>query len=396
MKKDREIEDPYLYRKIKITRNIYISSDKFILYLSILFGTIIFLSGIILKLYLNYIALSALIVATYLVGALPYIFYKALVDSERRKVIDAYPTFLNDLSEALSAGMNMLQAVKHVSSMDYGPLSKFIRKLYIWLSWNVDFKKAFEMFNEYFSDLPEIKAINKVILHSYLSGGDIAKTLKTVASDLINLKELDKLKQSYVSQQKMVMFIIFFIFIGLLISILYVLQPIVSSLSAAQASNFKIGFGNINIRWLKDIAAISIIVEAISVSIISGIAESNRLSASFRYLAFTMFVAVMSIVLFLLPPSVYLELNVYPQSAYVSQQVTISISGSIDGNPINNQAVNINILLPNGNTETFTSIFMNGQATITYTPQISGNYKVTSIYVFQGQRYTQSTTFSVT
>ena len=391
----RDIQDPIYYGKVRLSKNFYLPTDRFILLISAIIAIIIFFIGISLKLYESYINLAILILATYLLGVLPYIIYKSRRDIEIRRIIDAYPSFLNDLGEAISSGMTLLQAMKHVSNLNYGPLSKYIKKLYVWLSWNIEFEKAFEMFNQYFLDIPTIQIVNKMILQSYISGGDFSKTLKTVAIDLLNIRDLEKLRDAYISQQKMVMYVVFFIFLGLIVAILIVIQPIVSSFSTIQASSqLGITFGSTDLRWLKIISSIAIIMQAISIAIIIGITESGRIISSFKHLGITSLVSIIIILIFLLPPSIQINLSIYPTSAYIGQSVTINVEGSIDAKPINNELVTIKILGPT--TQTFTAMFINGKATVTYTPQIVGNYTVEAVYIYSNREYKATSLFRVT
>ena len=391
----RDIQDPIYYGKVRLSKNFYLPTDRFILLISAITAIIIFFIGISLKLYESYINLAILILATYLLGVLPYIIYKSRRDIEIRRIIDAYPSFLNDLGEAISSGMTLLQAMKHVSNLNYGPLSKYIKKLYVWLSWNIEFEKAFEMFNRYFLDIPTIQIVNKMILQSYISGGDFSKTLKTVAIDLLNIRDLEKLRDAYISQQKMVMYVVFFIFLGLIVAILMVIQPIVSSFSTIQASSqLGITFGSIDLRWLKIISSIAIIMQAISIAIIIGITESGKIISSFKHLGITSLVSIIIILIFLLPPSIQINLSIYPTSAYIGQSVTINVEGSIDAKAINNELVTIKILGPT--TQTFTAMFINGKATVTYTPQIVGNYTVEAVYIYSNREYKATSSFRVT
>jgi len=389
-KRDREvIEDPETYKKIRILDQ-YIRYDKFILIVSISSSLVILVLGIAFQLYLNYLTLSALIISVYSIAVLPYIFYKALDSSEKRKIEDEYISFLRDFSEALSSGMILHQALKHVSEVGYPTLGKFIRKLYYWISWGIDFRKAFEMFNKYFEDFKNIKRANYVILETYISGGDLARILRSLADDLESIRDLEKLRVSYMRQQTLVMYVVFFVFVGMLIGILYMLKPMI--LQFSQTEGFGIGFGKIDFGMLKSILGISIIMVSISIAIINGYIESNKISGSFRHLAITSFVAVLVYVIFILPPSVMIDLRL-PIVNYAGNEMDIGIKVSVDMRPINATA-KLEVIGPSTYISTYLNI-TDGTASFRFVPQTSGDYNIRITVEYGGRKYTESRKITV-
>jgi len=390
LKKDKEvIEDPETYKKIRIFGR-YVKYDKFVLIISLPLSLIILVLGIMLQLYLSYVTLSALIISVYSIAVLPYIFYKALESNEKRKIEDEYISFLRDFAEALSSGMILHQALKHVSEIEYPTLGKFIKKLYYWISWGIDFRRAFEMFNGYFEDLKNIKRANYVILETYISGGDLAKTLRSIAEDLESIRDLEKLKVSYLRQQTLVMYVVFFIFVGMLIGIIYMLKPMLSQFYAL--GGFGFGFGGIDFGMLKNILAISIIMEAISIAIINGYIELNKISGSFKHLAITSFVAVLVYVIFILPPSVTIEITL-PIISYVDNEMYIGIRVLVDAKPINTVA-KLEIIGPSIYVWDYVNI-INGRGSFTFIPRSSGDYIIKVTVDYKGKKYTESKKISV-
>jgi len=382
-------EDPETYGKIRIF-NKYIRYDRFILIISIIFSLIILVFGIIFKLYLDYTTLSALIVAVYSILAFPYMFYKAMEGNMKKRIEDEYISFLRDFAEALSSGMVLQQALKHVSEMGYPTLGKFIRKLYYWISWGVDFRKAFDMFNKYFEEFRNIKRANNVILETYISGGDLAKILKTLADDLESIKDLEKLRISYMSQQTLVMYVVYFVFIGMLIGVLYILRPMLVQFS--QSGGFGISFGSINFGMLKNILGVSIFMESLSIAIINGYIESNKISGSFKHLAITTFIALLVYVIFILPPSVTINLNL-PVLIYSGSEVNIGISAAVDMNPITTIA-KIEIMGPSTYIQNYVSI-VDGKGSFKFVPQNSGEYTIRVSIEYGGRMYSETEKISV-
>jgi len=168
------VKDPLHYKEINIFGS-YVKEDRFILYISILFASIIGIFGIIFKLYENYVTLSILIIVIYIIGGVPYLFYKYIESKIYENISNNYTYFLSYLSESLASGMTLLDALAYLSSVDLGYLSFLVKKLYNWIAWGMPFEKAFTLFNMYFDELPNIKMINYVILETYKGGGDISR-----------------------------------------------------------------------------------------------------------------------------------------------------------------------------------------------------------------------------
>jgi archaellum biogenesis protein FlaJ (TadC family) len=383
------VSDPLHYKQVYIFGR-YIKEEKLVLILSIIFSSIIGIFGIIFELYSNYISLSILILVIYMIGGLPYLFYKYIEDKINENILDNYPYFLSYLSESLASGMTLLDALNYVASIDLGYLNIFIRKLHSWIKWGMPFEKAFSLFNKYFEDLPSIKMINYVILETYIGGGDISKSLKRLYEDLESIRELEKLKRSYVSQQIIVLYAIYIIFIGLSIAILSTLQPLINSqlIAASLNSSFNFFSYSINYGWLKFITAISILLVGVSSAIVMGIAESSKIRSSVKHLAINSFIGLLSIIIFILPVSVNLTLNIYPQTAYVYSPVNIQIYASADAQPLSNIPITITIVGNNFSRQFYENL-QNGYYSMSITFNNTGEYTIIAVMNYEGKVYTQ-------
>jgi archaellum biogenesis protein FlaJ (TadC family) len=392
------VKDPLHYKEINVFGS-YIKEDRFILYISILFAAIIGIFGIIFKLYENYITFSILIIVIYLVGGVPYLFYKYIESKIYENISNNYTYFLSYLSESLSSGMTLLDALAYLSSVDLGYLSFLVKKLYNWIAWGMPFEKAFTLFNMYFEELSNIKMINYVILETYKGGGDISKVLKRLYNDLESIKELDGLKRAYISQQILVLYAIFIIFIGLSISILNTIKPlIISQISVSTIhTTFNFFSSQINYSWLKFITSLSIIMVGISASIIMGIAESGKMRSSVKHLAINNLIGLLSIVIFVLPSFVSFNLQVFPTTAYVYTPINIQVYGYIDAQPITNAPLTIYVINSAGNYvyQNF-QILQNGYYSQSIELNSTGTYIIEAILNYNGKKYIQKQNINVT
>lgn len=135
---------------------------------------------------------------------------------------------------------------------------------------------------------------------------------------------------------------------------------------------------------------LAIVIEAISISLISGVVETGYLRSSFKHLGITMLIGVISIVIFFLPSSILVDMYVYPSIAYPGQTVKIKIFGSIDSIPLNNKngILTITGVDENGNSFLFlneTQTFYNGLIEREVTFSYPGNYTIVFMFSDQGR-----------
>ena len=385
---------PEEYRKVRFGK-LMVSHGLLIALLSIISALLILFIGIVWNLHKTYETLALLIIITFSIAFLPILFYKVYTQNLDKNIEERYPSFLRDLAEALASGMTLVQALKHVSQVDYGPLSPFIKKLYTWLSWGVDFSKAFEKYNKFFKNNPTIVRVNYIILEAYKEGGNMEKVLETVANDLESIKELDKLKKSYISQQVMVLYVIFFIFVGLIVMLKYVLQPMITQQVMLKGTQGVFGMASqtLDLKSFKIISALAIIIEGVIIAFVIGVVETGKISSGLKHLAITLTSALVIALLFILPEQVSLSLFVYPKQAYLSQEIQVEGMVAVDAVPINNENIHINIIGPASITESIP--IKNGKFVYKYTPTARGEYRVQAVYTRNGKRYAKEDRFVV-
>lgn len=382
------IDDPENFKKIDFG-GYKVRYGTLILIFSVLVGAIIILISVFIGLYKYVDIFPIIVLGAYLVSTVPYIVYKNMELSESKEIEKYYPIFLRELSESISAGLNLVQALKSSTEKDYGALTKYIRKLYIWISWGVNFEKAFEMFNKYFEDNRNIRRINYVILEAYKSGGDLVKTLRSLSDAMESIRELDSLKRSYISQQSMVMYVIYVIFIGLLVMIFNVIQPLVfqQAMISSQQSTFGFSFSPVSIDWLKIISTLSIIIEAISISLIMGYAESNTIRGSLKHIGITTFIGILAILIFVYPPNISIDLSIFPSQTYVYNPVSITLTAAVDGKPVDNGTVSFLIKCVNQTIGPTDVPFENGKAELKFLPINSGQCEINVRTVIRERKY---------
>ncbi|WEL19837.1 type II secretion system F family protein [Candidatus Nanohalococcus occultus] len=166
---------------------------------------------------------GSVIILGLLIGVLPYGLLSFLKNRALKEMEDQFPSFLKDLAESKKGGMTIIQAFDSAKETDYGRLNGEVEKIHNQLSWGVPFPKVMERFSKRMSDSSVIQELVSILLQSFKSGGNITKTIESIADDATKLKETIQKKNSMVKQQIAIMYIIYLLFIGITIGLYFMM-----------------------------------------------------------------------------------------------------------------------------------------------------------------------------
>lgn len=175
-----------------------------------------------------------LILFAVLVGTLPYVLLSYLEYQQLKAVEEQFPVFLSDLAEMMKSGMTLPPALKQIGRTDYGKLSPQIERINNQMSWGIPAQEALQNFSERMKKSGIIRRVVGIIIESYNSGGDIARTMESTAEDMIVLRELERERQSLFSQHVVVMYAVYIIFIAIIIGLSKTLIPIIETNAGVQ------------------------------------------------------------------------------------------------------------------------------------------------------------------
>lgn len=154
-----------------------------------------------------------------MVGVLPYGVISFLRNRAVREMEDQFPSFLKDLAESKRGGMTIMRAFESAKETDYGRLNSEVEKIHYELTWGIPFPEVMERFSGRMKDSAVIQESISIIIQSFESGGGITKTIESVADDASKLKEVIQSKDAKLRQQLVIMYVIYFLFIGITIGI---------------------------------------------------------------------------------------------------------------------------------------------------------------------------------
>jgi len=164
-----------------------------------------------------------------IINIIPLFFHKYSRFIWVKAIESQFPNFLRDVADLLRSGMSFQEAVKSVSKSNYGKLTNEVRAMANRLSWGTPFIRTLEIFGEKVKDSKIITEVLHIIRESYYSGGNVADTLDSVASNIIMLKEAEAEKSSITRQQITTIYGIYFLFIAITLIITSILVPMVTN-----------------------------------------------------------------------------------------------------------------------------------------------------------------------
>lgn len=161
-----------------------------------------------------------------LIGVLPYVLLSYFEYQRIKSIEEQLPIFLRDLAESQKAGTNLPQALKNSVKIDYGKLSPEIKKISDQISWGISLQEVLTRFSNRMKASPLIRRSIRIIIEAYSSGGNIADTMESTAVDVSIIREAEKERTSSMMQHVTMMYIIYFIFLGIVLALSKTLLPI--------------------------------------------------------------------------------------------------------------------------------------------------------------------------
>lgn len=160
------------------------------------------------------------------IGIIPYGLINFIKNRQVRDMERQFPSFLNDLAESKRGGMTILDAFESATDTDYGRLNNEIDKVYEQLTWGIPFPSVMNRFSKRMDASPVIQESLSIIIQGFQSGGNITETIDSVADNASNLREVIKDKRANIKQQLVIMYVIYFLFIGITIGIYVMLSQL--------------------------------------------------------------------------------------------------------------------------------------------------------------------------
>ncbi len=145
----------------------------------------------------------------------------------KREMEQRFTGFVLDLADSINSGMTLPLALEHCSGKDYASLTPLVNNLNSQVNWGIPFQKALQNFSKSTRSKPIVRSITTII-ETYKIGGEISDTLEAVSKSMLTIEKLNKERKSSTYSQAVMLYLIFFVFIGILIIMQVSLIPVLS------------------------------------------------------------------------------------------------------------------------------------------------------------------------
>ena len=172
---------------------------------------------------------SPILVIAILVGGINF-FLDVLDENKRQKELELkYLEFVRSLVETVRSGVNIPQAIMHVSNTNLGALTPYVKKLASQLEWGYPLHDALTIFaNDTRNEV--IKRSVAIVVQAEKSGGDMGSVLEAVTTSVMEIKKVKEERKSNSYTQTVQGYIIFFVFVIIMIVMQVYLIPKLSSI----------------------------------------------------------------------------------------------------------------------------------------------------------------------
>ncbi len=258
-------------------------------------------------------------------SVLPYLLYSYFEYSKYKKMENHFPYFLRDFAEAIRSGMTFPQALEMAAKIDYGTLTKEIKKAAAQLSWGVPFPVVLEKMGERIRGSKVIRQSIAIIIETFTAGGDVARTMDFLADSINMIRDVELERKSILSQQTMIMYFVFVIFLGLTIGLdKFLLTKFLTPPAGAEAVEqggamagflFKkvdyclymgwvCGFGKAfgfsgDDLYFKSLFFLMALVQSICTGAIIGVMSENNVRAGFKHMAIMLSISIIVMSIFM-------------------------------------------------------------------------------------------------
>lgn len=217
----------------------------------------------------------------------PYGFWANREHNRVRHLEERFPDFLRDIASSHKGGLTLHQSVTIAARGEYGPLTPEVRKMADQLSWNVSFNDALERFSQRV-ETPLVQRAVSLIMQADRSGGSTTDVLLAAARDAREIKNLENERRLTMSLYTVVVYITFFVFLGVAAVLYAKFAPqIVASNEAVAAIGAKpvggLGKGGIGLDQYRLFYFTGAVVQGVGDGILAGLLGSGKASLGLRH-----------------------------------------------------------------------------------------------------------------
>ncbi len=308
--------------EIKRKVNIEISKEFLILGISILSAILInFVSLAIFG--LNIVTILYIVIISLTVAVVPYFFFiyrEAKITSEKEEY---FPGFLRDLAESQRVGLSMTNAIASAANSNYGPLTKDIIKVNQMLSWGIPFPDAIKSFSKSVKQSYFMRRGLAIVMEAFYTGGNLTGAMDSIADSTTILKDVEKDKVSILQEQMMIMYIIHFLFVGIIVALYKILIPLLTvQQTGGSKAIMELGQAP-EMQYFKILFLITISIQSFCNAFVAGEASEGKVSSGFKHISLMLGGALLAYAIFILPTSFSLSVTLSRENFAPGEKIAL-------------------------------------------------------------------------
>ncbi len=271
-------------------------------------------------------------------GTITYSLFYYIKTSRLKNLERNFPEFLRYLYESLSAGISLPKAFENAARLDFGELTKEIKKVVKDMYLGVSFPQALQSMRKRLKESLYIDRALNVLISVYFGGGNAAEAIKRLQNAIVSINEIKEERKTLLRQQTMILYIMHFVFIGILIIIYKMFLPIFSTGQSMSLFGITEVQSSLDISTFKIFFFAMILVYAISNGLLIGIITENSFGEGIKQVSFLLLPSILAYYFIIYPPMVVIE-PMSPLTADVGSKYSFAATLSIEGKLISNAKV---------------------------------------------------------
>lgn len=362
--------------------------EKIILLASVISALVLFIGGMLFSgfdpLILGYLGIISLMIVIF-----PYSLTVYLAVRKAKMMENFFPRFLMDVAESKRAGMTIPKGIELSAETDYGPLTPQIKQVRNQLSWGVPFPETIKLLSQRITHSSYIKRGLAILLEAYYSGGKVADTMEAVAESTRVLKDVEKERESMLQQQLIIVYLIHFIFVGILVALYRILIPLLT-FQGGGGSTLVTAFGGGEappLNFYKLLFFLTMTIQSLSNGIVAGVTKEGSISSGTKHAGVMITISLFVYTAFIFPQM--FTINAISSKGELTTNEPIEFYGSLtlENEPLSSVEVDVDFggKSASGITDEYGDFNIKMRS-----PTVPGSYNVVLEAEYEGLKTTQT------
>jgi flagellar protein FlaJ len=221
-----------------------------------------------------------------------------LLDRRWRSVVNAkLPDLVKNISDAQKTGMSFPKAIEHSARVDYGPLTKELRKTVALLSWGWTYEEALQDLARRI-DTPLAHRLVALLIEVGRAGGRLHEVLDAIYTHFREAQEIERDRKRQLVPYVMTIYAAFGVFL-FLVYILFSTLFFQAKQLAAAGTFFLSGLNtDLYYIWFFHLA----VVEAVISGFVAGKMGEGALSAGLKHALILLLISILAFAFVIRPP----------------------------------------------------------------------------------------------